>query len=420
MKFSKSLKRFPLYCGIGALMLLTSCVDVQLADFQHGPSVLPGEVPMNHDAGRGGLIVVTIQLEDGEILPFVLDSGSPATCFDKSLEPKLGKPRGKTKFETLDGSKYSGTFYEAPKLFLQDVRLVTGGPVVAFDFKTLSSESGRPIKGIIGMDVLKHYCIQLDFKANKIRFLDDWLPDRSGWGKPFDLHNMGGVKYIDGDLAGTFFSVGSIVDTGCNYDGWLEPRTFREWADNSKRPWILHAKYPNAILDGDVYTNVVLSDTTLGLSLVRIPFTPVGLGIKYNGIGLNFLARNLVTLDFRRNAMFLKQTTVGPLEDKESIAAENAEGKLACEFLKNLKEKGKLPGWSKDDQWPTHDVTFQYFYPETFFMDRIQKPGDPAVYQYVAFRTDKGAPWQLVAARRADEKGKTLKEYPIAAKKPGN
>ena len=49
---------------------------------------------MNKDAGRGGHLVVTLRLQSGEELPFLVDTGSPMTVLDKSLEPQLGKCLG--------------------------------------------------------------------------------------------------------------------------------------------------------------------------------------------------------------------------------------------------------------------------------------------------------------------------------------
>jgi len=33
------------------------------------------------------------------------------------------------------------------------------------------------------MDVLEHYCIQLDFTTGQMRFLDDEHSDQSAWGE---------------------------------------------------------------------------------------------------------------------------------------------------------------------------------------------------------------------------------------------
>ena len=51
----------------------------------------------------------------------------------------------------------------------------------------MSTDADRPIMGLVGIDVLEHYCIQLDFAAGKMRFLDDKKADKQKWGKPFPI-----------------------------------------------------------------------------------------------------------------------------------------------------------------------------------------------------------------------------------------
>src|SRR5437899_1156416 len=51
---------------------------------------LPPELVMNYAAGRGSWVIVPLQLESGEELRFVVDTGSPITLVDESLAPKLG------------------------------------------------------------------------------------------------------------------------------------------------------------------------------------------------------------------------------------------------------------------------------------------------------------------------------------------
>src|SRR5437773_12538482 len=77
-----------------ALLLLCSCKTMREPGAIVPAAELPGEVTMNKDAGRGLWVFVTIRLESGEELPFVVDTGASWTAFDKSLEPKLGKRLG--------------------------------------------------------------------------------------------------------------------------------------------------------------------------------------------------------------------------------------------------------------------------------------------------------------------------------------
>src|SRR5215469_2924286 len=112
MKFLNSRMRFPFFCGIAAMMLLSSCATKQPV-----PSQLPADTAMNRGAGRGDPLIVTIELEDGEKLPFMVDSGAPFTCFDKSMEPVLGKSYGTFRTQ-IEGSEYDATIHKAPRLIL--------------------------------------------------------------------------------------------------------------------------------------------------------------------------------------------------------------------------------------------------------------------------------------------------------------
>lgn len=75
-------------------------------------STLPAEVTINQEAGRGGWLIVTLRLEGGEELPFVVDTGTSGTFFDKSLERKLGKPLGTAVFQSW-GAKKTNNVYAA-------------------------------------------------------------------------------------------------------------------------------------------------------------------------------------------------------------------------------------------------------------------------------------------------------------------
>src|SRR6185436_15312980 len=133
---------------------------------------LPADVTMNKEAGHGGCLIVKATLESGEELPFLVDTGTPLTLLDKSLAPRLGERLASLTFSMLKSGKQKCGVYAAPKLYLGNVPLMTGRRVVTYDFKRLSARAGCDIKGILGMDCLGHYCIQLDFEAGKMRFLD--------------------------------------------------------------------------------------------------------------------------------------------------------------------------------------------------------------------------------------------------------
>jgi hypothetical protein len=128
-------------------------------------------VTLNKDAGRGGLLFVMLRLGSGEDLPFVVDTGTPITLLDVSIKPIFGKCLLTMTFHEQGGEQESGV-YVAPQLHLGGIPLKTDSYVATFSFKRLSSLCSHPIKGILAMDCLRHYCLQLDFEAGKMRFLD--------------------------------------------------------------------------------------------------------------------------------------------------------------------------------------------------------------------------------------------------------
>ena len=161
-----------------SLLLLCSCATKQSLS-----PPLPADVTMNDEAGRGGCLIVKLRLAGGEELPFMLDSGTTGTLIDKSWESKLGKPTGTVIYQSW-GVKGTNNLYAMPKLYIGGTPLITGNEIVAYDFKKQSAGSSHAIMGVLGYDVLKHYCLQLDFAAGKIRFLDDERADRQTWATP--------------------------------------------------------------------------------------------------------------------------------------------------------------------------------------------------------------------------------------------
>ncbi len=222
-----------------------------------------------------------------------------------------------------------------PRLYLGNTPLkISGNFVCTWDLATLR-EAGCPIAGILGMDCLRNYCIQLDFEGGQVHFLDPGRLDSPALGTVFPLkfssENESSIKLIRPVIRGPSPFGGSadcvLVDTGYRADGALEAGTFRRVIVDSDgltvpadhgRFWVSRRTW-----NGGTYTNLLLGDGA-------------------DVIGLQFLARHLVTLNFPKRMMYLKQTSAGPLVNEDIKEAET--------FFNSLKENGKLPGWSKDDE----------------------------------------------------------------------
>ncbi len=388
--------RFFGYWGILSLIFLCSCASEDPVR-----SGLPGELDMNKDAGRGQWLFVNLRVA-GEELPFCLDTGAPMTSIDKSFESKLGKRIGTQPTRTFEFTNISD-IYPTPAFYLGKTLLMkTGTHVAATDLSKCSRESGRPVMGILGIDVLSSYCIQLDFAANKVRFLDDRHLDKRDLGIAFPLkETLSGCYSIAQNLVGAK-GPGSLIDLGDNADGWLVPQLYYQWTNQQTMRVEGEAEFPNGILGGKLYTRLVLRD--LGTNYTSLaPLT------WYNGLGLQFFARNLVTLDFPNQTLYLKQTSVGPFLDRNFQKNAKAEGKSALKFLLDLREQGKLPGWPG---WqPARKINVYFLYPDSFTMNFLMDTSE--IYHYQIYRPSKDAPWQIHRAWLTDSRGNTLKEFSL-------
>jgi Aspartyl protease len=356
---------------------------------------LPIEVTMNKEAGRGGLLFVSLRLEDGEELPFLLDTGASGIALDKSLEPKLGNRLGTEPSHGWGGKGKADTFV-APKLFLGGMPLITGSKVWIINLN-------RP-SGILGMDCLKHYCIQFDFQAGKLRFLNPDELNTNQLGNAYPLTLNGNLPFIhhSGLLGGS--NTNLLIDMGCHIDGLAEKNTVNG----------LGYFLPECEWDSETYSN--LSVAAVG---------------NANVLGLDFLARHLVTLDFPNRMMYLKQTSINPLGDDDSTKFGNDEMEAPVKFLEILKESGKLPGLSKDGKAVIRLESYSNFdsqpkdsrslaYVKGYF-NSIHKTvtfgllneGEDFLCHYTISRASKDDVWKLERAWRTKLNGKKIEEFPV-------
>jgi len=349
---------------------------------------LPADLTLNEDAGRGGWLLVTAGLENGKEALLALDTGSSHTVFDRSFEANLKKLPTVTVIRGWDGNQNSA-LYEMPKLTLGKAVLLVDGPAATIDLKSLSALIGRHIDGVLGMNCLRHYCLQLDFGAGKIRFFASASDSKQTLGTAFamtDFSAADGRPSVDGNLAGAA-SGRSIIDTGDNSEGWLRPEFYRQWTNRTTSAVEVMARSPSGKFGGETYPEMALREAKAAA----------------DGIGLRFLSRHLATFDFPNHTLYLKRTSDGPLPSK-GVAE-------LLVFVKELKARGQLPGWSKDEpglfRGSKLDTPFDGGTVET------QKTGDPSTYHYTVRRASVGTPWKLERAWRTDQSGTIAEEYQI-------
>lgn len=285
------------------LLFLCSCAT------RHAPSAvhaLPEAVAFNHGAGRGDYLFVTVHLEDGEDLPFVIDTGSSATLMDNVFIPQLGRSYGQSTLSRF-GAESQSAIYLRPKMYLGGAQLEFAGKYVGtFNFKRESASASRAIMGVLGMDCLEHYIVQLDFDAGTMRFLDRTEINPSTLGQSFVLTPFQGRPLVHhGALIGDP-PEDALVDTGTKVDGAMKTESFlreveeKRLRPNDNIPTNQIAKYAGLLQcewAGNHYTNLIIASVK-----------------GENLLGLRFLSRHLVTFDFPRGIMYLKQTATEPLD----------------------------------------------------------------------------------------------------------
>ena len=393
------------------LMLLCSCST--RAIWSGGDSLrppLPPETSFNKDAGHGNHLFVRLHLANSEDLLFGVDTGSPYTMLDKSLEPILGKRLGKMKFAYEWAGSATVDGYEAPKLYLGGVQLLTGDRVFTDDLKRMGDD--LPLMGILGMDCLRHYCIQLDFAADKMRFLDPDQPTSENLGKAFPLRVD---SFKPSTTHANFLRQGDadyVVDTGDVSDAALKPKLFSQELGGQTVQMTLQTKtfagvkvneafLPNTVFNGEACTNFILGERPDG-----------------NLIGIRFLARHLTTLNFPKQTMYLQRRNDEPFADENNFI--NASGYAytmeAQEFFLSLKSKGQLPGWLKEEHggvsvWTPNKETAEIYPISRTFI--ATKSGGVSEYRYTVVKVSRNAIWKLQRAWRTDAKGHVVEEYPI-------
>jgi hypothetical protein len=277
------------------LMLECSCATQRLL-----PSNFTAETSFNKDAGFGKHLLITVNLEGGGKLLFAVDTGSPYTVLSKTLESQLGRCLGTRKMSYELYGRRRVHIYNAPKLYLDNVQVMTGDHVLTDDLGTIFGD--YPVMGILGMDCLKHYLVHLDFVTNKMRLLGPEEVKKTGdWGKPFRLHIFFGEVWVHGDFfggGGTYFR----IDTGWLADGALESKLYEKVLARQKTGETARLKSP----DGAAFSQTYFKNFVFGNQSHQYLVLDNYPTMSMNIIGLRFLMRNRVTLDFPNRVMYLE------------------------------------------------------------------------------------------------------------------
>jgi hypothetical protein len=320
-------------------------------------------------------------MEGGQEFPFLVDTGAPVTVLEKSFEPRLGKCLGQSTLNWWNGDEKS-SIYAAPRLYLGRTRLRTADKIFTSDLHRGTARA----TGILGMDCLRNYCLQMDFATGQMVLTVHLPTDKPPPGHAFPLtfshldsseHYVVPTIQVEG-LTGQKRPL--LIDTGCRLDGLAGPGTVQNIA----------VFLPEAFWEGEDLTNLVVATVN-----------------RANVLGLSFLARHLVTLDFPNRTFYLKQVRSGPLANDVLTEMKHADQRIIFEAYKSLREKGQLPGLSLQDNGAVYlEENFGEGANSVRF--GVRQQDDLSVCHYQARRESTTSPWRLLKSWRTDRNGRTI------------
>ena len=280
-----------MWSGVGGCRTLPDSNSVATA-----PDGVIAEFAIN---GQDGPIFVPVVFKGIE-RNFVLDTGATHTIFDVAFRDDLGDPV-QSRIVVTAGDPVQGTLYNAPDAWVGPLNLKQAETVLCHDLKMFSMVVGKRIDGIVGMSFLKRYIVRIDFDDGKLILLDPKTLPSLSWGQATVIHwtrpgwFVVQAQIMDADTA-------MLIDTGYDGTGELLKKLFDyvRKAQGGRTAMSLAET-----LSGTVSRRQI---RVQGLTVGSREYSDVIIGEgNFNMLGLGFLARHVVTLDFPRGRMYLKK-----------------------------------------------------------------------------------------------------------------
>jgi hypothetical protein len=273
------------------------------------------------------VVLLPVKFDEKEYL-FELDTGSSRTVFDISFKDQLGKSKRTDKANVL-GKQIDVEVFDAPEAFLGPFNLKDCGEISASNLKPIALAIEKDIRGLIGMDLLGKYAVQIDFDKGKVLFFEShpeggilsFLRPKKNrhpeWGQKLPIECVKGkrakVPSVQGTIEG--IKVGFVIDTGyndlfANSAGVLESPIFNKI--RSKIEFEAEVTSAESKAESDQSTFDVSPGEKYALvgkfSLGSLEYQDVIFWSSENSrLGLRLLSRHLVTFDFPNNNIYLKK-----------------------------------------------------------------------------------------------------------------
>ncbi len=246
------------------------------------------------------LILLPVKFKEKEYW-FLLDTGSTHTSFDISFKQKLG-PATKTVEGITAGEPIMAELFDAPEAFLGPFDIRDCGEVSCMDFRGLSMVLGKRVDGIIGMNFLKKYIVQIDFDTETLLFLQSKKGVNSRWGENYVINDdLFGCPQITGRITDGI-NVSFFIDTGANVTGDLESEIFSDVVKNKGSK--TSKTFVQTVTGTQQNREVRIDNLSIGQLEYQAPIFGDG---NESRLGLSFLSRHIVTFDFPNSKIYFKK-----------------------------------------------------------------------------------------------------------------
>jgi predicted aspartyl protease len=210
---------------------------------------------------------ITVPVSFGETtVPMLVDTGSPASSLDGELSQSLGFPR----YRLPEGFWVGGEEIQYAAR-VSDMSLA-GTKVEPAQFLVAPSPLGDEFKGLLGVDVLGHYDVELDFAAHALNlFLPNHCPGVVYWpasaasAVPFRVARAG---YLVISVALEGKAIDAIVDTGSSDTSLTDTTAQALFGLTSDSPDMKKVGTPNS---GPAYLHTFKTLDFNGIAIANIP-----------------------------------------------------------------------------------------------------------------------------------------------------
>lgn len=247
---------------------------------------------------HGDVLIVPMQVGHWKI-PCVVDTGATHNFIDLKLQAIVGRTLGASSASTAGGG-IAVPYFAAPEAQLGSVKLNQSFVLAGLDLRPFREYLGCDAQGILGMAAFHRHAVRIDFDEGRFDILTPGTKPQEDWGEPIPL-----VALDDGLSFHVMLSLGGIeraflLDTGALMIG-IDEALADELLRRSEMQLVQEVRMLTAA--GEGISNVYQQrQFTVGRFNHKDVIVATG---RHNKIGLDYLSRYRVVLDFPNRMMYL-------------------------------------------------------------------------------------------------------------------